>query len=122
SLTIEKIKSLIIDLIHHQETAPTENLSDYLSEALHQNYHSVSNLFSEIEGMTIEKYFIAQRIEKAKELLVYDELSLSEIADRLTDASVANQSNHFEEVNGMTPTDFNKVREAKRKQLEQVGY
>ena len=121
SLTIEKIKSLIIDLIHHQEAAPTENLSDYLSEALHQNYHSLSNLFSEIEGMTIEKYFIAQRIEKAKELLVYDELSLSEIADRLNYSSVAYLSNQFKKVTGLSPTHFKKVREAKRKPLDQVG-
>lgn len=86
---IEKIKNIIIDLVHHQDSDVKTNLSDVLSDKLHHDYNYLSNLFSEVEGTTIEKYFIAQKVEKVKELLVYDELSLSEIANRLNYSSVA---------------------------------
>lgn len=103
---IEKIKNIIIDLVHHQDSDVKTNLSDVLSDKLHHDYNYLSNLFSEVEGTTIEKYFIAQKVEKVKELLVYDELSLSEIANRLNYSSVAYLSNQFKKVTGLTPSHF----------------
>ena len=91
-----------------------------VSEELHHDYNYLSNLFSEIEGTTIEKYFIAQKIEKVKELLVYDELSLSEIAFRLNYSSVAYLSNQFKKVTGLTPSHFKQVKEDKRKPLDKL--
>jgi len=120
SRVIEKIKNVIIDLVHYQDNDNKNNLSDILSRELHQDYNYLSNLFSEVEGTTIEKYFIAQKIEKVKELLVYDELSLSEIAFRLNYSSVAYLSNQFKKVTGLTPSHFKQIKEDKRKPLDEV--
>lgn len=120
SKIIERIKNLIIEVVHRQNNAIKTNLSDVLSDKLHQDYNYLSNLFSEVEGQTIEKYFIAQKIEKVKELLVYDELTLSEIAFRLNYSSAAYLSNQFKKVTGLTPSHFKKVREKKRKPLDEV--
>ena len=120
SRIIEKIKNIIIDLVHHQDNDVKNNLSDILGEKLNHDYNYLSNLFSEVEGTTIEKYFIAQKIEKIKELLVYDELSLSEIAIRLNYSSVAYLSNQFKKVTGLTPSHFKQIREEKRKPLDKV--
>lgn len=120
SRIIEKIKNIIIDLVHHQDNEMKTNLSDLLSAELHHDYNYLSNLFSEVEGTTIEKYFIAQKIEKVKELLVYDELSLSEIAFRLNYSSVAYLSNQFKKVTGLTPSHFKKIKEDKRKPLDNL--
>lgn len=117
---IEKIKNIIIDLVHHQDSDVKTNLSDLLSDKLHHDYNYLSNLFSEVEGTTIEKYFIAQKVEKVKELLVYDELSLSEIANRLNYSSVAYLSNQFKKVTGLTPSHFKQIKEDKRKPLDKV--
>ncbi|MDV3585706.1 AraC family transcriptional regulator [Elizabethkingia anophelis] len=117
---IEKIKNIIIDLVHHQDSDVKINLSDVLSDKLHHDYNYLSNLFSEVEGTTIEKYFIAQKVEKVKELLVYDELSLSEIAFRLNYSSVAYLSNQFKKVTGLTPSHFKQIKEDKRKPLDKV--
>ncbi|MCB0506978.1 MAG: AraC family transcriptional regulator [Chitinophagales bacterium] len=117
---IEKIKNIIIEQVHIQNNDSKQNLSDVLSNTLHYDYTYLSNLFSEIEGTTIEQYFIAQKIEKVKELLVYDELSLSEIAFRLNYSSVAYLSNQFKKVTGLTPSHFKKIRENKRKPLDKV--
>lgn len=120
SRIIEKVKNTIVDLVHLHDNNIQTNLSDVLSEALHLDYKYLSNIFSEVEGTTIEKYFIAQKIEKVKELLVYDELSLSEIALRLNYSSVAYLSNQFKKVTGLTPSHFKQVGENKRKPLDQV--
>lgn len=120
SRIIERIKNIIIDLTHHQNSQMKNKLSDVLGSDLHHDYSYLSNLFSEVEGVTIEKYFIAQKIEKVKELLVYDELSLSEIADQLHYSSVAYLSNQFKKVTGLTPSHFKKVGEDKRKPLDEV--
>lgn len=120
SRLIENIKTIIIDLVHHQKNDLKTNLSEILSSQLHQDYNYLSNLFSDIEGITIEKYFIAQKIEKVKELLVYDELSLSEIAFRLHYSSVSYLSNQFKKVTGLSPSHFKQIREDKRKPLDEV--
>lgn len=118
SKTIERIKNLIIDLVHYQNEKLKINLSTYLAEDLKQDYSALSNLFSETEGATIEHYFIAQKIEKAKELLIYNELTLSEIAIQLNYSNVAHLSNQFKKVTGFTPTYFKKLKDAKRKQID----
>lgn len=118
--TIEKIKNLIVDLVHHKNNDLKVNLSDYLVENLNQDYNSLSNLFSEIENTTIEKYFISQKIEKVKELLIYNELSLSEIADLLNYSNVAHLSNQFKKITGFTPTSFKQLKDKNRIQIENL--
>ena len=120
SRLITQIKSSIIEIVHHQDGDLKSNLSDYLSQKLHHDYTYLSNLFSEAEGTTIEKYFIAQKIEKVKELLVYDELSLSEIANKMNYSSVAYLSNQFKKVTGLTPTYFKNIKDKKRKPLDNL--
>lgn len=120
SRLIEQIKSSIIEIIHQNDGELKTNLSDYLSAKLHHDYTYLSNIFSDVEGTTVEKYYIAQKIEKVKELLVYDELSLSEIADQMNYSSVGYLSNQFKKVTGLTPTHFKKIRENKRKPLDEV--
>jgi AraC-like DNA-binding protein len=120
SRIIERIKNVIIDQVHYHDDDAKTNLSDVLISKLHHDYNYLSNLFSEVEGTTIEKYFIAQKIEKVKELLVYDELSLSEIAFRLNYSSVAYLSNQFKKVTGLTPSHFKQIKVDKRKPLDEV--
>lgn len=120
SRLIEQVKNAIVELVHYENSELKINLSDLLSSRLNHDYNYISNLFSEVEGTTIEKYFIAQKIERVKELLVYDELNLSEIADMLNYSSVAHLSNQFKKVTGLTPTYFKNLREDKRKPLDEV--
>ncbi|CAM3445156.1 AraC family transcriptional regulator [Flavobacterium longum] len=120
SKTIERVKNLIIDLVHSRNNDLKTNLSQYLSSEVGQEYSALSNLFSEVEGTTIEQYFIAQKIEKVKELLTYDELSLSEIAYQLNYSSVAYLSNQFKKVTGLSPSHFKNLKSRKRKQIEDL--
>ena len=120
SKTIEKMKSILIDLVQNKNNDINSTLSDYLVQKLHQDYSKLSNLFSSIEGISIEKYFINLKIEKVKELLVYDELSLSEIADILNYSSVAHLSNQFKKVTGFSPSYFKKIKDSKRTALDKL--
>lgn len=120
SRLIGQIKSSIIELVHYQNNKSNTNLSDFLIKIIPHDYSYLSNLFSEVEGTTIEKYFIAQKIEKVKELLVYDELSLSEIAYQMNYSSVAYLSNQFKKVTGLTPTHFKNIKVNRRKPLDEV--
>lgn len=120
SKSIDKIKTLIIDLVQNKNNDLKSNLSDYLSQELHQDYNTLSNLFSEVENTTIEKYFMNQKIEKVKELIIYDELSLSEIAYFLNYSSVSHLSNQFKKVTGFSPTHFKNIKTIKRKQIEDL--
>lgn len=120
SRTIDKIKTLIIDLVHNKNNDINTNLSDYLVSHLHQDYNTLSNLFSEVESTTIEKYFINQKIERVKELLMYDEMNLSEIAFMLNYSTVAHLSNQFKKVTGFSPTYFKQLKDKKRKQIEDL--
>lgn len=119
---IEEIKISLIDLIHHNSANELEkiSLSKFLSEKFHHSYQHISSLFSSKEGITIEKYFINQKIEKAKELLVYNELTLSEISYKLGYSSVQHLSNQFKKVTGFTPSEFKKLRVKKRLPLDKV--
>ena len=120
SRMIEKVKNTIIELAHYSDTQHKVKLSVYLSEMLNHDYSYISKLFTEIEGTTIEKYFISQKIEKAKELLVYQELSLSEIALKLGYSSVSHLSKQFKNVTGMTPSHFAQMKNKKRRPIEEV--
>ncbi len=120
SKTIDAIKILIIDLVQNKNNDLKINLSNYLSQKLNQDYNTLSNLFSEVENTTIEKYFIHQKIEKVKELIIYDELSLSEIAYSLNYSTVSHLSNQFKKVTGFSPTYFKNIKTTKRKQIEDL--
>ena len=117
---IEKTKTLIVELVHQRNGELKQNLSDYLSDKLNHEYKFLASLFSEVEGTTIEKYFIAQKIERVKELLVYDELTLGEIADQLNYSSVGHLSNQFKKVTGLTASYFKNLKTTKRKPLDEV--
>lgn len=120
SQIINKIKNVIVKLVHHSGGNIIVNLSGFISSEINLDYHYLSNLFSEVEGTTIEKYFINQRIEKAKELIVYDELSLSEIAYQLGYSSVSYLSNQFKKITGLTPTHYKALKQHKRKNIEEL--
>ena len=117
---IEKIKTTLIHFLDTMQDNTTINLSVQLSTKLHYDYTYLSNLFSEVEGTPIEKYFISLKIEKVKELLVYDELSLSEIAYRLGYSSVAHLSGQFKKITGLTPSFYKSLKEHKRKNIDDL--
>lgn len=109
-ILVEKIKTIIIEQVHYNDDQIKTNLSDYLSEKLNHNYTYLSNLFSEVKGTTIEKYYLSHKIEKVKELLAYDELNLTEIAFKLHYSSVAHLSNQFKKMTGLTPSHFKNLK------------
>jgi AraC-like DNA-binding protein len=120
SRLIERVKNLVVELVHHSDRQLNMNVSDYLVQFIPMEYKYLSNLFSEVEGTTIEKFYIAQRLERVKELLVYDELSLSEIADQMGYSSVAYLSTQFKKVVGLTPSHFKNIKASKRKSLDHL--
>ncbi len=120
SVLVEKIKNAIIELVHYTEEQIKVNLSDYLSEKLNYDYTYLANLFSEVKGITVEKFYLTHKIEKVKELLVYDELNLTEIAFKLHYSSVAHLSNQFKKFTGLTPSHFKKLKHKRRSTLENV--
>jgi AraC-like DNA-binding protein len=121
SRIIEKIKNAVVELVHYNNDETKLKHSEYIAAQLHYDYTYLSKLFSEVEGMTIEQYIIYQKIEKVKELLVYDELSLSEIAYQLGYSSVAHLSAQFKKVTGFTPSFFKKNGISHRKPIDKVG-
>jgi AraC-like DNA-binding protein len=120
SILVEKIKTCIIELVHYTDEQIKINLSDYLSEKLNHNYTYLANLFSEVKGTTIEKFYLSHKIEKVKELIVYDELNLTEIADKLHYSSVNHLSNQFKKMTGLTPTHFKNLKKKRRNTLGSV--
>jgi len=120
SILIEKIKTIIIEMIHYSEEPPVLNFSNFLSEKLNYDYNYLSNLFSEVKGVTIEHYIISHKIERAKELLVYHQLTLTEIAEKLHYSNVAHLSNQFKKVTGLTPTFFKKMKNKRFIALENL--
>ena len=121
SWIINKIKTLIIEYIHHdREKLEYQNLSDFLAHETGYDYSYLSNLFSSVEGQTIEHFLILQKVEKVKELLVYDEMTLNEISYQLGYSSVQHLSLQFKKVTGLTPSHFKKIRKKKRKPLDQI--
>ena len=120
AMLIEKIKNIIVEMVHYSDEFPRIKNSDYLSGKLHHDYTYLSNLFSEATGTTIEHYIINHKIERVKELLLYDELNLTQIAYNLNYSSVAHLSNQFKKVTGLTPSYFRKLRDKRRTPLEDV--
>lgn len=120
SILVEKIKNAIINLVHYTDDQIKVNLSDYLSERLNHDYTYLANLFSEVKGITIEKFYLTHKIEKVKELIVYDELTLSEIAYKMHYSSVAHLSNQFKKITGLTPSHFKTLKNKRRDTLENV--
>ena|ERR1700733_7899619 len=120
SILIEKIKNIIVELVHYSEEPLEMNFSEYLSQKMHQDYTYLANLFSETQGVTIEHFHIIHKIERVKELLVYDELSITEIAWKMHYSSVAHLSNQFKKMTGLTPSFFKKIKNKKRNTLEDI--
>lgn len=120
NILVEKIKNVIIKMIHYTDEVPKVNDSDHISEKLGYDYTYLSNIFSEVKGMTIQQYIITHKIERAKELLLYDELTLTEIAYKLHYSSVAHLSNQFKKVTGLTPSSFKELKGNRLKKLEDL--
>lgn len=120
AVLIEKIKKVIIEMIHYTDELPKVNFSDYLSEKLNYDYTYLANLFSEVEGTTIEKFIIAHKIERVKELIIYDELNLTEIAWNMHYSSVAHLSNQFKKITGLTPSHFKNLKDKRRNPIEDI--
>ncbi len=114
SILIEKIKNVITEMIHYTDDLPKVNYSEYISEKLKYDYTYLSNLFSEVKGITIQQFIIIHKIERVKELLLYDELNLTEISFKLHYSSVAHLSNQFKKVTGLSPSFFKQVRQKRR--------
>jgi len=120
SILIEKIKNIIVELVHYADEPLEVNFSDYLSAKLNLDYTYLANLFSETQGITIEHFLISHKIERVKELLIYDELNITEIAWKMHYSSVAHLSNQFKKMTGLTPSFFKKIKHKKRDGLEDV--
>jgi len=120
SILIEKVKAIIIVLVHNTEAQIKINLSDYLSEKFNYNYKYLANLFLEVKGTTIEKFYLAHRIERIKELISYDEMNLSEIAWKMHFSSLAHLSNQFKKMTGLTPSEFKNLKQKVRTSLEDI--
>jgi YesN/AraC family two-component response regulator len=117
NIMVERIKTIIIELVHFNDEQIKTNLSDYLAEKLNHNYTYLSNLFTEVKGTTIEKFYLSNKIERVKELLVYDEFNLTEIAWKLHYSSVAHLSNQFKKMTGLTPSHFKNLKNKNRSAL-----
>ena len=120
AILIERIKNVIIEMIHYSDEALKVNFSDFISEKLNHDYTYLANLFSEVEGTTIEHFIIKHKIERVKELLMYDELTLTEISYRLHYSSVAHLSNQFKKITGLTPTFFKHLRHKRLGGLDNI--
>jgi len=120
SVLIQKIKNIIVELVHYSEEPLVLKFSEYLSQKLNHDYTYLANLFSEVQGTTIEKYLIAHKIERVKELLIYDELNLTEIAYQMHYSSVAHLSTQIKKVTGLTPSYFKQLKSKRRTMLENV--
>ena len=122
AMLIEKIKNAIIEMVHHTDGEIIKtNFSEYLSKKLDHDYTYLANLFSEVQGTTIAQFIIAHKIERIKELIIYDELSISEIAWKMNYSSVAHLSNQFKKMTGLSPSHFKQLKEKRRSPIEEIG-
>jgi len=120
SILIEKIKNVITEMIHYSDEVPSQNYSDYISEKLNYDYTYLSNVFSEVKGITIQQFIIINKIERVKELLLYDELNLTEISYKLHYSSVAHLSNQFKKVTGLSPSFYKRLKQKRKQNLENM--
>jgi AraC-like DNA-binding protein len=121
AVLIERIKTTIIEMVHHSDEILKINFSDYLSEKLHHDYTYLSNLFSEVQGTTIGQFVLSHKIERIKELIIYDELNITEIAFQMNYSSVAHLSNQFKKITGLSPTHFKNLKNKRRSPIEEIG-
>lgn len=121
AVLIEKIKNAIVEMVHHTDELIKTNFSDFLSNKLNYDYTYMANLFSEVQGTTIEHFIISHKIEKIKELIIYDELNITEIAYKMNYSSVAHLSNQFKKVTGLSPTHFKQLKNKSRSPIEDIG-
>jgi AraC-like DNA-binding protein len=120
AILIERIKNVIIEMVHYSDELPSTNYSDYISEKLNHDYTYLSNIFSEVKGITIQQFIIIHKIEKVKELLLYDELSLTQIANNLHYSSVSHLSNQFKKITGLSPSFFKQMKQKRSNNLENL--
>jgi AraC-like DNA-binding protein len=118
---IEKIKNVIIEMVHYSDEMIKINFSEYLSKKLNHNYTYLANLFSEVQGISIEQFIILHKIERIKELIIYGELNITEIAWKMNYSSVAHLSNQFKKVTGLSPSHFKQLKDKSRNPIEEVG-
>ena len=121
AILIEKIKNIIIEMVHHSDEVVKTNFSDYLTTKLDYDYTYMANLFSEVQGTTIAQFLISHKVERIKELIIYDELRISEIAWKMNYSSVAHLSNQFKKVTGLTPSHFRQLKDKRRSPIEDIG-
>jgi AraC-like DNA-binding protein len=121
AVLIEKIKAVIVEMVHYSEEKITMNFSDYLSQKLNHDYTYLANLFSEVQGITIAQFIILHKIERVKELIIYDEFNLTEISYQLNYSSVAHLSNQFKKVTGLTPSHFKQLKDKRRRPIDEIG-
>lgn len=121
AVLIERIKNTIIEMVHYSNELIKTNFSNYLSEKLNHDYTYMSNLFSEVQGTTIEQFIISHKIERIKELIIYGELNITEIAWKMNYSSVAHLSNQFKKMTGLTPSHFKQLKEKRRSPIEEIG-
>ena len=120
AVLIEKIKNVIVEMVHYADELPKINYSNYISEKLHYDYTYLSNLFSEVKGVTIQQFIILHKIERVKELLLYEELNLTEISYQFQYSSVSHLSNQFKKVTGLTPSQFKLLKNRHRDPIEEI--
>jgi AraC-like DNA-binding protein len=121
SVLIEKIKNTVIDMVHHTDEMIKTNFSDFLSNKLNQDYTYLANIFSEVQGTTIEQFVLSHKTERIKELIIYGELNITEIAWKMNYSSVAHLSNQFKKMTGLSPSHFKQLKEKRRSPIEDVG-
>lgn len=121
AILIEKIKNVIIEMVHHSDEVVKTNFSEYLTSKLDYDYTYLANLFSEVQGMTIAQFIISHKVERIKELIMYDELSISEIAWKMNYSSVAHLSNQFKKMTGLSPSHFRQLKNKRRSPIEDIG-
>ncbi|MFN3490074.1 MAG: helix-turn-helix domain-containing protein [Emticicia sp.] len=120
AVLIEKIKNVIIEMVHYADELPKTNFSDFISKKLDYDYTYLANLFSEVQGTTIEQYIISHKIERIKELIVYGEMNITEIANNMNYSSVAHLSSQFKKATGLTPSHFKQLKEKRRIPIEEI--
>ncbi len=120
AILIEQIKNVIIEMVHHSDEVIKVNFSNYLSDKLHHDYTYMSNLFSEVQGTTIEQFIISHKIERIKELIIYGELNITEIAWKMNYSSVAHLSNQFKKMTGLSPSHFRQLKDKRRSPIEDI--